>query len=69
MESKSADMYGKARFCPAYGREIEFELCYESAHCLAVRQFKPSSVPELSNIKDLDVARGLCRACPYSDME
>jgi hypothetical protein len=56
------------RECPIYGREIDGELCYESALCLA-KFFKVSSVPELSEINDIEGARKICNDCPCSNME
>ena len=68
MNELSRKMYGKDRFCPAYNREIDFELCYESAMGL-LKFVKISSVPELSEIEDIESARTICGECPYSDME
>ena len=60
--------YNEDRYCPAYNRIIDDDLCYESALCLG-RFFKASSVPELSEIKDIESARKICEECPFSDME
>ncbi len=62
-------MYGKDRFCPAYNKIVDFEVCYESALVLAYKLFIVSSVPELSEIKDIDAATIICKNCPFSDME
>ena len=69
MQSESREMYGQDRFCRIYAREIDFELCYESALCLARKLVKTSSVPELSEINDIESARAICNECVYSDME
>ena len=59
------------RYCPVFERDIDGEICYESALCLA-GSFKISSVPELEDAlknKDANEARTHCRACPHSNME
>ena len=53
--------------CPVYGRVICADLCYESL-CALGRVIKISSVPELAEIGDIEEARRLCAACPYSDL-
>ncbi len=60
--------YETDRFCPAYGRIITADLCYDSLMCLN-GSFKISSTPELSEIDDIEAARERCAACPYSDLE
>lgn len=59
--------HNEPHYCPVYDREIGVELCYESLCCLA-RYFKVSSVEELHRIRDIEKARSICKACPYSDL-
>lgn len=55
--------------CPLYDKEIDTELCYETALCMQ-GQFKLSSVPETKSIAlDINEAKKICNECPYSDME
>ena len=42
--------YISDHYCPAYGKIISSDLCYESLCCLS-GEFKISSVKELSDIK------------------
>ena len=44
--------YISDHYCPAYGKIISSDLCYESLCCLS-GEFKISSVKELSDIKDV----------------
>ena len=37
--------------------------------CVITGMFKISSTKELSEIKDIEKAREICKACPYSDLE
>lgn len=59
--------YEADHFCPAYGRVIPIDLCYESLMALG-RSVKVSSVPELSEIEDIEGARAICAKCPYSEL-
>lgn len=59
--------YEQEHDCPVYKRKIEPDLCYESLMSLN-RCFKVSSVPELSEIEDIEVARKICSQCPYSQL-
>ena len=59
--------YSAEHFCPAYGRVIHPDLCYDSLCCLT-GQFKISSTKELAEIKDIEAAKAACRKCPYSDL-
>lgn len=59
--------YENPHFCPAYGKVIDIDLCYDSLCCLT-GQFKISSTKELSEIEDIEEARKKCRACPWSDL-
>lgn len=59
--------YKSGHYCPAYGKVISIDLCYDSLCCLT-GMFKVSSTKELAEIKDIGKARGICRACPYSDL-
>lgn len=59
--------YKSDHYCPAYGRVIDIDLCYDSLCCLN-GEFKISSTEELSEIADIEAARKICRACPYSDL-
>lgn len=59
--------YESDHYCPVYERVIPVDLCYESLMCLN-RCFKVSSVPELSEVKDIDKARKDCEKCPYSEL-
>lgn len=55
--------------CPLYDKEIDTELCYETALCM-LGYFKLSSVPEIKSITlDMSEAKEICNKCPYSDME
>jgi len=60
--------YENDHYCPAYGKVISIDLCYDSLCCLT-RMFKLSSTKELAEIKDIEKAREICKACPYSDLE
>ncbi len=60
--------YEADRFCPAYGKVIDADLCYDSLMCLN-HTFKISSTKELTQIKDIEAARKRCEACPYSKLE
>ena len=58
--------YKNDHYCPAYDRVIDIDLCYSSLNF-----FSGSSVfytEELSEIKDIDEARKICKKCPYSDL-
>lgn len=59
--------YENDHYCPAYGRVIDIDLCYDSLCCLT-GLFKISSTKELAEIKDIEAARAACKACPYSDL-
>lgn len=59
--------YDADHYCPAYGRVITADLCYDSLCCLT-GMFKISSTKELSEIEDIENARRVCKACPYSDL-
>ena len=58
--------YESDHYCPAYGKVICSDLCYESMMALG-RIVKVSSVPELSEIEDIENARKICDGCPYSE--
>ncbi len=57
--------YRADHYCPAYGRVITADLCYDSLCCLN-GEFKISSTEELAEIADIENARRVCKACPYS---
>lgn len=59
--------YEADRFCPAYNKVICADLCYDSLMCLS-GGFKTESTKELTEIKDIENARKLCKECPYSDL-
>ena len=59
--------YEADHYCPAYKRVICADLCYDSLCCLT-GMFKISSTKELDEIKDIDAARKICKACTYSDL-
>lgn len=59
--------YYADHFCPAYGRIISSDLCYDSLMCLN-RTFKISSTKELEEIDDIEAARKKCAECPYSEL-
>ena len=59
--------YYDDHFCPAYGRIISADLCYDSLMCLN-RTFKISSTKELAEIEDIETARKRCAECPYSEL-
>ena len=60
--------YSADHFCPAYGKVIPADLCYDSLCCLT-GMFKISSTKELVEIENIEAARIICRHCPYSDLE
>ena len=51
------------RMCPAAGKEISTDICYELWMCLN-GMFKVSSVPEVS-IDNAEHARDVCSRCPH----
>lgn len=59
--------YEADRHCPVFDRIICCDLCYESIMALS-KAVKIDSVPELSEIKDIEKARLICNKCPYSDL-
>lgn len=59
--------YESDHYCPAYEKVISTDLCYDSLCCLT-GMFKISSTKELSEIKDIEKARKVCKACPHSDL-
>lgn len=59
--------YRADHYCPAYGRVITADLCYDSLCCLN-GEFKISSTEELAEIADIENARRVCKACHYSDL-
>ena len=58
--------YNADRFCPAYNRIIDSDLCINSMYCLT-SLFKMSSTEELAEISDIESARRACYECEYSD--
>ena len=59
--------YDADRFCPVYEKIIDCDLCYDSLSSLN-GDFKISSTKELSEVRDIDHAREVCRECEYSDL-
>ncbi len=59
--------YEADHYCPVYERVICADLCYESL-CGLKRDVKVSSIPELSEVKDIEAARQICKACEYSKL-
>lgn len=59
--------FTKPHICPVYGREVDSDLCYETLQCLS-GMFKPSSVPELDEVRDIEAARHQCQGCEYSEL-
>lgn len=59
--------YNADHYCPAYGRVIDPDLCYESLMCLS-GMFKISSLEELDEIADIEKARIDCKNCQYSEL-
>lgn len=59
--------YNADHFCPAYGKVISSDLCYDSLCCLT-GMFRIESTKELLEIKDIEAARRVCAECPYSDL-
>lgn len=59
--------YDNPHYCPAYKKVIDIDLCYDSLMCLN-RFIKVSALPELDEISDIEEARKICKACPYSDL-
>lgn len=66
MSSEELD-YTAEHHCPVYNRIISADLCYDSLMCLS-HCFKVSSTKELSEIKDIEKAREICRNCQYSEL-
>ena len=66
MSNKELD-YEVDHYCPAYGKIICADLCYDSLMCLN-RHFKISSTKELAEIKDIEAARKICAECPYREL-
>jgi len=60
--------YNADRFCPVYKRIVDADLCYDSLNCLN-GGFRVSSTKELGDVPDIESAREVCRACPYSDLD
>lgn len=59
--------YESEHFCPVYNEIIDPDLCYDSLMCLC-GMFKVSSTKELTTVADIETARKICRACPYSNL-
>ena len=59
--------YEADHYCPVYKRVICADLCYESL-CGLSKVIKVSSVPELSEIDNIEEARTICAACKYSEL-
>lgn len=59
--------YTADRYCPAYGRVVSADLCYDSLCCLT-GHFRTSSTRELAEIEDMEAARKICRECRYSEL-
>lgn len=59
--------YENDHYCPAYGKVISIDLCYDSLCCLT-GEFKVESTKELKEIPDIEKARKICKECPYSDL-
>ncbi|MCI8732662.1 MAG: hypothetical protein HFH59_17630 [Lachnospiraceae bacterium] len=59
--------YTADHYCPAYGRVVSVDLCYDSLCCLT-GQFKTYSTRELAEIEDMEAARKICRECRYSEL-
>ena len=59
--------YNSDHYCPAYEKIISSDLCYDSLCCLS-GEFKISSTKKLLEIKDIEKAKKVCKACPYSDL-
>ena len=54
-------------YCPVYQKVIDSDLCYDSMMCLT-GMFKISSTSELSEVKDIEAARQICKDCKYSEL-
>ena len=59
--------YYNDHYCPVYERVISIDLCYDSLCCLK-RLYVISSTKELLEVKDIEKAREICAACPYSKL-
>lgn len=59
--------YNADHYCPVYEKTIDCDLCYDSLNCLS-GMYKISSTKELSEVRDIDHARRVCRECEYSDL-
>lgn len=58
--------YTADHYCPAYGRVVSADLCYDSLCCLTGQ--RTSSTRELAEIEDMEAARKICRECRYSEL-
>lgn len=56
--------YDADHYCPVFRKVIDADLCFECIMALG-REVKVSSVPELSEIKNIEKARIVCAECPY----
>jgi hypothetical protein len=54
-------------YCPVFQEEISADICYDCVMALS-RIVKISAVPELQTVPDIEKAREICAACPYSDL-
>lgn len=67
MEEKMNIDFEAEHYCPVYDKEIDSDICYERLMCFS-KMFKVESVPEFSEISDIDKARIMCKECPYSNL-
>ena len=54
--------YNADHMCPVYKRIIDPDLCYDSLMCLN-RCFTVSSIPELSEVKNIKETLKICEKC------
>lgn len=65
MSDYSIEELAADRFCPVYSEKIGCELCCETVQVLS-NILKRESVPELSNVTDIESAKKHCLNCPYA---
>ena len=59
--------YESDRFCPAYDKIVDCDLCYESI-MVFTKAIKFSTVPETNEVNDIEIARKKRSKCPFSNL-
>lgn len=59
--------YESDHFCPVFNEVVTPDKCYDALICLC-RLVKIEANPDLDELGNIEVARKLCKACPYSDL-